>query len=737
MKNCKTFKILFLGAMLVLASCIREEAPNAECDIIAVNSAWLEEHGDIITGKPTIANKSVSFNVVSGISIDSLKMLDPVFELTPGARIEKIDTPPVENGESGVIIYYRTHSEDGMWSKDYEVSFTKPAASTTDNIFSFENFTLDASGKFHVWYELINGTRYNWWASSNDGFKMTGKGNAPEDFPTSADSNGYSGFCVKLKTCDTGSLGGSVGMPIAAGSIFIGEFQSENAMKKPLEATRFGLQIAASKPLSLDGYYKYTAGETFTDKDKNVVAGKKDTCSIYAVLYEVDPGNFTALSGIDVMTSERVVLLAELKNPGEPTEWKEFSIPFEPMNGKEFDYNKLLNNEYAITVVASSSKNGGNFEGAVGSTLLIDEFKVVWEQGDTPDADFGITAVNSSWLEENSDIIIGKPVIINNAIKFNLIEDVTDGEIMALEPEFDLTEGATIEKLDSIETTGNNEIAIFYRVYSKDGKWNKDYKVSFKKKALIPINKVFGFEEYALDESGKYYIWNEEISTGTHYSWWATANEGFKMTGKGKSPADYPTTTDNGGVSGCCVKLTTRDSGIIGKAAGTPIAAGNIFIGEYDGKLAMKKPLEAASFGMQILPAKPAALTGYYRYKAGEVYTDKNKEVIENTKDNCAIYAVVYEVNPADVKSLDGKDITTSNRIVLAAELEQPQESNEWVEFNIPFKAVEGKEFDYGKLYDDEYAIAIVASSSKNGHLFEGAVGSTLFIDEFKIVWEE
>ena len=190
-------------------------------------------------------------------------------------------------------------------------------------------------------------------------------------------------------------------------------------------------------------------------------------------------------------------------------------------------------------------------------------------------------------------------------------------------------------------------------------------------------------------------------------------------------------------VSGCCVKLTTRDTGIIGKAAGTPIAAGNIFIGEYDGKLAMKKPLEAASFGMQILPAKPAALTGYYRYKAGEVYTDKNKEVIENTKDNCAIYAVVYEVNPADVKPLDGKDITTSNRIVLAAELEQPQESNEWVEFNIPFKAVEGKEFDYGKLYDDEYAIAIVASSSKNGHLFEGAVGSTLFIDEFKIVWEE
>ena len=79
----------------------------------------------------------------------------------------------------------------------------------------------------------------------------------------------------------------------------------------------------------------------------------------------------------------------------------------------------------------------------------------------------------------------------------------------------------------------------------------------------------------------------------------------------------------------------------------------------------------------------------------------------------------------------------TSDRIVLLANLENPAETSKWQQFNIPFELVNGKNFDYGKLANDEYAIAIVASSSKDGDLFEGAVGSTLFIDEFKLTWEE
>jgi hypothetical protein len=239
--------------------------------------------------------------------------------------------------------------------------------------FSFENYTFQ---KFNSWHEVdASGTEQKWWASGNAGFAFTGK----KEFPTTVDSAGVEGHCVRLITRDTGSFGNLAGMPIAAGNIFIGEFQTANAMKKPLEATRFGMQIIPTEPVSLKGYYKYTPGEVFTDKNKKVVEGKKDVCSIYSVVYEIEPENFVTLDGSNVLSSDRIVLVAELENPGEPAEWTEFEIPFKNINGKIFDYEKLQKGEYAITVVASSSKEGAFFEGAAGSTLYVDEIEIVWE----------------------------------------------------------------------------------------------------------------------------------------------------------------------------------------------------------------------------------------------------------------------------------------------------------------------------------------------------------------------
>lgn len=378
MNTKNIFKVMLLAATLLSASCIREEALNAECDITGIDATWLEENRDVIVGAPIISNYAVEIVVKDGTDCSSFK---PLFTLSQGAWIE-LDSI-VDNGATGATLYYTTHSEDGIWQKEYKVRFIVQAPITKDQIFSFENFELDQpepKGRYNVWYEVDdNNTRRNIWASGNAGFAFTGKGKSPTDFPTTTEENGVNGNCVKLETKDTGSFGKMAGMPIAAGNIFIGEFQVANAMTKPLEATRFGLQIVPSKPRYLKGFYKYTPGEVFTDKKKNPVEGRRDTCAIYSVLYEVDPDNFVSLDGSNITSSERIVLIAEIKNPGEPTGWTEFNIPFEPRNGKEFDPARLANNGYAITVVASSSKDGAFFEGAVGSTLYIDEISIVWE----------------------------------------------------------------------------------------------------------------------------------------------------------------------------------------------------------------------------------------------------------------------------------------------------------------------------------------------------------------------
>ena len=130
------FTALLLLILTTLASCIRDEAPNAECDILAVKAAWLEEHKEILSGKPIISNYDVRFYVKEDASIDSLKQFNPQFELTHGAHISKEERIE-ENGDRGVYMYYMVTSEDGNWNKSYRVSFTKQTVIDTEAVFSF------------------------------------------------------------------------------------------------------------------------------------------------------------------------------------------------------------------------------------------------------------------------------------------------------------------------------------------------------------------------------------------------------------------------------------------------------------------------------------------------------------------------------------------------------------------------------------------------------------------------
>ena len=46
---------------------------------------------------------------------------------------------------------------------------------------------------------------------------------------------------------------------------------------------------------------------------------------------------------------------------------------------------RLKSGKYAIAVVATSSRQGAYFEGAIGSVLWVDELRVVWQLDDDAD----------------------------------------------------------------------------------------------------------------------------------------------------------------------------------------------------------------------------------------------------------------------------------------------------------------------------------------------------------------
>lgn len=384
MKILRIFIPAFCAAFLFI-SCIQEEPKNSECDIV---SAWVEgdeyvqyfadpsqmKHENISTGDSEITFITKSF------IYSSLPDFPVYFTVTEGAKIEP-ESGSLQDFKAGPVTYTVT-SEDGDWHRTYTVAFQE--YSMPSSTFSFEYAdTVEstyASGMFyHEFYELDeNNNRLSIWASGNPGAILASAGSAPEDQPTYQSSNGYSGKCVCLNTQSAGFFGELMHKPIAAGNLFLGSFIFEAVLTDTLKSTKFGIPFTKT-PSRITGWYKYTPGESYTDANSAEVSGKVDEPNIYAVFYRNKDaeGNDVYLYGDDVLTSEYIVRKAEVGTLSATDEWTQFELNFDD---GEVDETILANLGYNLTVVFTSSKNGALFEGAVGSTLYIDEVEVIFEE---------------------------------------------------------------------------------------------------------------------------------------------------------------------------------------------------------------------------------------------------------------------------------------------------------------------------------------------------------------------
>ena len=213
--------------------------------------AGIRQQG-IIKGEPIVTNESVRFIKRRG-DVDC-SALAPLFTLTPGATIEPA------NGSVRDFTTPQTYTvtaEDGNWRKVYTVEFGVLEASSK---YGFDHAKLDASRQYQEFYELQGNLAKpdtaRIWASGNGGYAFTGMAKSPGEYPTTISPDGRTGSCARLETMDTGSFGAGLNMHIAAGNLFIGEFRTASAVLYPRRATRFGLQLVGSRPVSLRGYYK-------------------------------------------------------------------------------------------------------------------------------------------------------------------------------------------------------------------------------------------------------------------------------------------------------------------------------------------------------------------------------------------------------------------------------------------------------------------------------------------------
>lgn len=370
--NFVKLAIVVLLLTIGFNACNNNKVLNNEADILTIK---LPE--DMLIRDAVIENNKITCYVKNDLDVTNIA---PKFELSAGASI----TPPSGAAQDfSKPVSYVVKSEDGKYTKTYIITFVSGDDGMTTN-YHFDEFEWKpdkATKKYHAICEIDGKSKVIEWASGNAGYALTAGTKPASAYPTFMAEEGFKKHSAKLTTCSTGTMGMSFGSPIAAGNLYLGSFSLD--ITNPLKSTRMGIPFIYT-PVRLKGYYKYKSGDKYvqyTAKDgskiKNgKVLNRKDSCSIYAVFYET-ADDLQYLDGTNIQTHPNIVSVAQLNNAKETDDWTAFDLSFIQKNGKNIDQEKLKAGKYNLTIVFSSSKEGDLYNGALGSTLFIDEVELI------------------------------------------------------------------------------------------------------------------------------------------------------------------------------------------------------------------------------------------------------------------------------------------------------------------------------------------------------------------------
>ena len=240
--------------------------------------------------------------------------------------------------------------------------------------------------------------------------------------------------------------------------------------------------------------------------------------------------------------------------------------------------------------------------------------------------------------------------------------------------------------------------------------------------------------------NGNFDLWSE--SNGTWYP--GTADEAGNTTCFWNT-SNPGTTQGLGAIGGALNPTTGVDSPVHtagGKAAELKsaykviaFAAASLYTGSFLGLDGMSANME---FGKPFT-GRPIALHGYYKYTPKVINRVDRKpegvEIIKNeTMDQCAIFIALATRTFTFNNSKEEEYIDYENNPDIIAYGELPSgaatSGEGYAEFTIPLKYKE-KEFSKNPTH-----IIIVCSASKYGDYMTGGEGSTMYVDDFSLVYE-
>ena len=353
--------IYFIMLIAVLQSCVKEDffgySPYGNIKSIEVSNQ---------ASQATIDTDSFLISIELPPGIDATALLIQTLELSSFATADKGVGDLLNLSDIETINVTSEGGRISTWTIKPFVASATPQLTDSD---------------FNLWYQTGGGyfepgqdASTTIWGTGNAGTQIL---NLLATTPLEiADGN----KAVNMETLDNGSLAATFGTPISAGSVFTGVFDPDAIdPADPQAAINFGTAFSG-RPSAIQFKYQYTPGEVNKDKHGNELPDG-DMCDIYAYL-EVRAGG----------DSERLAT-AWFRSGDVQSDLLTESLDFTygPLDASYPDYMYPENGKYVsadsasfvlpthITVVASSSFDGANFAGAIGSVLIFDDVVLIYE----------------------------------------------------------------------------------------------------------------------------------------------------------------------------------------------------------------------------------------------------------------------------------------------------------------------------------------------------------------------
>lgn len=336
----------------------------------------------------------------------------------------------------------------------------------------------------------------------------------------------------------------------------------------------------------------------------------------------------------------------------------------------------------------------------------------------------------------DSDVVTEQPVIDDEkgTITFKVSKDAAN-EALILSPSITVSEKAVVTPASNVKQDFSNNKKVEYTVTAEDGTMKK-YSVF-----ISGTNKVvvYDFEDWTVDETQTTPEYQYPIAVGG----WASCNQavvfikGFgavaqpnPITYNGPFPINKTEEAHGGNYAAELVSIdTTGSDNMLGQKV-PKVTAGSIFLGTFVAINVLKDPMTTTLFGIEYTE-KPLLVKGFFKYTPGTEFYNSNGVLEPDTKDECALSAVLYEVEDVKKETLDGNNIYTSDKIVASAVYTNTGTS-EYTPFELKLEYKKDKEYDPNK----KYKFAVIFSASKDGAAYNAAVGSRLLIDDVTIVNE-